>query len=92
MSEVTVKYFLTFREITGKNQEKIALMSETNLSQFLKLLTKKYGKRFEESVFDHEKKQLNQYVKILVNEKEVGLMDKLKQDDVVSILFPPSGG
>ncbi|MEM3421987.1 MAG: MoaD family protein [Candidatus Hadarchaeum sp.] len=91
MPKVRVKYFLTFKDITGKMEEEIVLDGEGTVDELLKLLIKKYGKKFERSILD-EKEQLSPYLKILVNEKEAGPKAKLEENDVVYILFPPSGG
>ncbi|KUO42075.1 MAG: hypothetical protein APU95_03650 [Hadesarchaea archaeon YNP_N21] len=91
MPKVKVKYYLTFKEITGKREEEIDLNGEGTVDELLKLLIKKYGKRFESSILD-ENKQLSPYIRILVNEKETDTKAKLGENDVVYILFPPSGG
>lgn len=92
MSRVKVKYFLTFKEITGKKEEEINLECENNVDELLKLLIKKYGRKFENSILDDEKKQLNPYIRILINGKVMDPLNKLKENDVVSILFPVAGG
>lgn len=92
MPRVKVKFFLKFKEITGKKEEEINLEGENNVDELLKLLIKKYGRKFENSILDDEKKQLNPYIRILINGKVMDPLNKLKENDVVSILFPVAGG
>jgi MoaD family protein len=48
--EITVRYFTTLREVTGKQEEKIELAEGSILEDALRLIARKYGEKFERYV------------------------------------------
>ena len=50
--KVTVKFFTTLREITQKREEEIQLSSAATVEELLKILSKKYGRKFTDYVYD----------------------------------------
>jgi len=91
-----VKFFATFREVT---QEKETEVKACSVEELLHKFVDKYGKKFEKLVFEKDEipteLKLRDYVKILVNGRNIEHLDKLKtrlkNDDIVAI-FPPVGG
>jgi MoaD family protein len=66
---IRIVYLTIFREITGKREETIEIPNETTLINLLKILAKKYGKRFEEELFNPETGEVWSYNKVLVDGK-----------------------
>ncbi|KUO42779.1 MAG: hypothetical protein APU95_06270 [Hadesarchaea archaeon YNP_N21] len=91
---VTVKFFANFREIVGKDQ--IEISGVGTVMSLLNELTKKYGPRLGDQLFDPKTRKLRGYVNILVNGRGVNLLSgldtKLNDGDVVAIFPPVSGG
>jgi len=87
---VKVKFFATFREVTQEKENEVEAHS---VEELLCRLVGRYGKKFEKLVFENDK--LRNYVKILVNGRNIEHLDKLKtrlnDNDTVAI-FPPVGG
>ncbi|NIR86451.1 hypothetical protein GWO13_02335, partial [Candidatus Bathyarchaeota archaeon] len=50
--KVTVKFFTTLREITGKREEEIKSSRDLTVDELLQDLSKKYGRRFKDYVYD----------------------------------------
>ncbi len=83
---VKVKLFANFREVVGSRE--IEIEAKT-IKELLLSLTKRYPKL--EEYFSEDR--LKDYVHIMVNGKIIeDLATKLKQDDVVAIFPPVSGG
>jgi molybdopterin synthase sulfur carrier subunit len=92
---VTVKFFTILREIVGKKEEKFELSHPATLNVLLRRLSQKYGKEFNDHVYD-EFGTVHGYLHLLVNCKSVetlqGLKTKLKEGDQIAILPPVGGG
>ncbi len=92
---VTVRFFTTLREITGKKEDQIQLTRPTTVGALLKQLGKKYGKEYDDYVFD-ELGDVRGHLQVLVNGQSVtalrGLRTMLKDGDQVAILPPVGGG
>ena len=92
--KITVKFFTSLREITGKKEDEIQSPSIITLEELLAHLSKKYGKEFTEYIFD-EKGKVRTYIQILINGRSINVLQrfetKLKEGDTVAI-FPPVGG
>ncbi len=82
---ITVKFFATLREITGKREVKVEKVN--TVAELLDVLYHQYGERF--------KKELEGRSMILVNGKNIldlkELNTPVNDGDVISI-FPPAGG
>jgi sulfur-carrier protein len=93
--KVTVRFFTTLREITGKREDQIELPRPTSLNSLLKQLGKKYGKEYDDYVFD-ELGDVRGHLQVLINGQSVtalrGLRTTLKDGDQVAILPPVGGG
>jgi len=93
--KVTVRFFTTLREITGKKEEQIEFARAATVESLLKQLSKKYGKDFNDYVYD-EIESVRGHLHLLVNGQSVtalrGLRTQLKEGDQVAILPPVGGG
>jgi molybdopterin synthase sulfur carrier subunit len=93
--KVTIRFFTTLREITGKKDEQIELERPVTVGSLLKQLSKKYGRDYDDYVFD-ELGDVRGHLQVLVNGQSVTalreLRTKLKDGDQVAILPPVGGG
>jgi len=93
--KVTVKFFTTLREITGKREEEIKSAKNLTVKGLLEELSKRYGGRFINYVYD-ETGNTRSYLQFLVNGKSVttmqGFKTRLKEGDRVAIIPPVGGG
>jgi len=93
--KVKVKFFTTLREIAGKKEDQIELSRSVTVEALLRQLAKKYGKEFEDYVYD-ELGNVRGHLQFLVNGKSItalqGFKTKLREGDQVAILPPVGGG
>jgi molybdopterin synthase sulfur carrier subunit len=93
--KVTVKFFTTLREITDKREEEIKFSNELTVGELLEQLSKKYGHRFIDYVYN-KKGNMQSYLQLLVNGRSIttpeGFKTKLKEGDRVAIIPPVGGG
>ncbi len=93
--KVTVRFFTTLREITGKKEESLELLKPISVDALLRQLSKKYGKEFDDYMFD-ELGDVRGHLQVLINGKSVSTMQDLKTElkdaDQVAILPPVGGG
>jgi len=93
--KVTVKFFTTLREITDKREEEIKSSNDLTVGELLEQLSKKYGRRFMDYVYD-KKGNVQSYLQFLVNGRSIttreGFKTKLKEGDRVAIIPPVGGG
>lgn len=93
---ITVKFFASLREITGKKDEVFSLNNGLLVEDLIKILIDKYGPEFKYYIYDEEKKSLKQDIQFLINGRNVftlnGLKTKLKDGDQIAILPPVGGG
>jgi len=93
--KVTVKFFTTLREITGKKEEQIEFSKTATVESLLKQLSKKYGKEFDDYVYD-ELGNVHGHLHFLVNGQSITALNefrtRLKEGDQVAILPPVGGG
>lgn len=93
--KVAVRFFTTLREITGKKEESLELLKPISVDALLRQLSKKYGKEFDDYMFD-EIGDVRGHLQVLINGRSVstmqGLKTELKDADQVAILPPVGGG
>ena len=81
--------------LVNTTYEKEIEIEASTLKEALHKLTIKYGKNFEERVYD-ETKNLRRYINIYINGRDVRFLDlldtTLKRGDNVSIMPAVSGG
>lgn len=87
-----LRYAGFISEITGKVSEEIEIHEGATLSDILKILTLKYGPRFEELILNY--KMRHAPILILLNGKVVrdNFDVKLRDNDFISIMPMVSGG
>jgi len=92
--QVTIEYFLMFRERVGKKSETLRIGEEATVRDVLNQAASKYGEEFRDALFDRGG-NLREYVRVLVDGRGIqglnGLSTRLSSNCTVSI-FPPAGG
>jgi len=92
---VTVKFFTTLREITGRREEEIKSSSDLTVGEVLKQLSKEHGSQFINYVYD-ETGKVRTYLQLLVNGRSIttmqGFKTRLREGDSVAIIPPVGGG
>jgi MoaD family protein len=93
--KIKVKFFTSLREITGKKVDEIQLQRVITVQELLTLLSKKYGKKFKEYVYN-KKGKVQSFLSFILNGKNINNMQgfgtKLKEGDVIAIVPPVGGG
>jgi len=93
--KVTVKFFTTLREITGKKEDQIEFSKTATVQSLLKQLSRKYGKEFNDYVYD-ELGNVHGHLHFLINGQSITALrefrTRLKEGDQVAILPPVGGG
>lgn len=91
---VTVKFFASFREAVGKEQEKVEGVSD--VGSLLEELVRKFGEKMLVQLYEPGTRKLRGIVHILVNGRSINLLEELKtplkDGDVVAIFPPVAGG
>jgi molybdopterin synthase sulfur carrier subunit len=94
--KITVKFFASLREISGKKEEVINLDDGSLVKDLVKILIDKYGPEFKYYVYDEGKDSLKQDIQFLLNGRNVltldGLKTRLQDGDQIAILPPVGGG
>ncbi|WP_309492951.1 ubiquitin-like small modifier protein 1 [Candidatus Hecatella orcuttiae] len=91
--KVNVKFFTTLREMVGKRNEEFTLPPTATVENLLEILCKTYGPSFAEYLFEGGK--LRSYLQILVDGKNVNLLEGLKtrlKNGTSLAILPPAGG
>ncbi len=95
---VSVRFFTSLRELVGKKEERVEFpgSEKVTLDEFLRMLSFKHGKRFEEYVYDEKSGEVKKFLQFLINGKSSaslnGFQTELKDGDVLAILPPVGGG
>jgi molybdopterin synthase sulfur carrier subunit len=98
MVQVKVRFFTSLREIVGEREVALSFPEgeKATVDSVLQALSKKYGKPFQEYVYDHKTSQPKGFLQFLVNGNSTstlnGLETELKDSDVLAILPPVGGG
>lgn len=92
---VEVLYFAEFKDITGKEREKLEL-SNSHLKEVVRILSKKYGDRIHNLIWDDNIQRIHNQVSIIINnqpihEKNPSVVN-LSDGDTIAFLMPVSGG
>ncbi|MBS7644180.1 MoaD family protein [Candidatus Bathyarchaeota archaeon] len=90
--EVTVKFFTTLREITGKREEKIVLNHDATVRDLLNILSNKYGKAFGDYVFESSDTPRPSLQFLVDGVSIANLQTKLRNGCKVAIIPPVGGG
>jgi molybdopterin synthase sulfur carrier subunit len=95
---ISVRFFTTLREITGRKEEKLEFPKGKNVTVrvALKHLADRYGKSFVEYVYDDTTGEVKGFLQFLINGRSAssfkGLDTKLVDGDVLAIIPPVGGG
>jgi molybdopterin synthase sulfur carrier subunit len=83
------------REITGKKEDQIEFSKTATVQSLLKQLSKKYGKEFNDYVYDAFG-NVHGHLHFLINGQSITALrefrTRLKEGDQVAILPPVGGG
>jgi molybdopterin synthase sulfur carrier subunit len=96
--KVSVRFFTSLREITGKKEETVEFSEgeKVTVDKVLTTLSRHYGKGFTEYVYDPKTNETRGFLQFLVNGKSTsspnGPRAELKDGDVLAILPPVGGG
>ncbi len=96
--KITVRFFTHLREIAGRREEtiEVPLTEKADLFTILRILSQKYGKEFDEYVYDQKTGKVRGYLQLLVNGRSISdigeLNAKLEDGDVLAIVPPVGGG
>jgi molybdopterin synthase sulfur carrier subunit len=95
---VSVRFFTSLREITGRREEilQFAGNEAVSVDKVLRKLAERYGKGFAEYVYDGRTGEVKGFLQFLVNGRSSstlnGLDTELKNGDVLAIIPPVGGG
>jgi molybdopterin synthase sulfur carrier subunit len=95
---VSVRFFTTLREITGKREEILEFSrgEVVTVESVLRRLTKLHGKNWTEYVYDAKTGDVRGFLQFLVNGRNIasfeGMETKLSDGDVLAIIPPVGGG
>jgi MoaD family protein len=94
--KITIRGFLTLREVMGDRSELELETGNITLMELLHELSNMFGERYTQMVFDKAGKSLNQHIRILINGRHYShmpqkLSTRLREGDDVA-LFPPLAG
>jgi len=96
--QVSVRFFTTLREVTGKREEILKFQGDKSVTvdMVLKRLAERYGKSFVEYVYNAETGEVKSFLQFLVNGRSTPtsemLQMKLSDGDVLAIIPPVGGG
>jgi len=88
---VKVRPWGVFQELMGERELEVEIPERAKLIDLLEELTKHYGPKFGEELFQSNKRDVKPYIKVLLNGHGAELKARLSEGDVVAI-FPPVGG
>lgn len=89
MPHVTVKYLMTFSQVTGKQSERMEIGENATVNDLLNSLYNRYGRKFRKLV---EKDFENRSVIFAVNGESKELNSPINDGDEVLISYPVGGG
>lgn len=89
MPHVTVKYLMTFSQVTGKQSERLEIAKDAILKDLINSLYNRYGRKFRKLV---ESDFENRSVIFAVNGESKELSSPLNDGDEVLISYPVGGG
>jgi MoaD family protein len=89
MANITVKYLMTFSQVTGKNKEHMAIDEGATVGDLLEILYNRYGRKFKKLVNQDLE---NRSVIFAVNGESKDKSTPLSDGDEVLISFPVGGG
>ena len=92
---VEVLYFAEFKDITGKEKEKLEL-SDNKLQNLIELLLDTYKLPLRNLLWEEKTQNISNIISIIINNKPLlqknPLLAELNDGDVIAFLMPVSGG
>jgi len=95
---VSVRFFTTLREVTGKKEEVLEFSrgEAVTVESVLRHLVELHGKSLAQYVYDPKTGEVRGFLQFLVNGRSItsfgGLKTKLSNGDVLAIIPPVGGG
>jgi len=89
MPSITVKYLMTFSQVTGKKKEKVEINKKATVNDLLLILYNRYGRKFKKLI---EQDLENRSVLFVVNGETKDVSSILNDGDEVLISYPVGGG
>lgn len=89
MPSITVKYLMTFSQVTGKKKEKVEINKRATVNDLLVILYNRYGRKFKKLV---EQDLENRSVLFVVNGETKDVSTILNDGDELLISYPVGGG
>lgn len=96
--KVSVRFFTTLREITGKREEILEFQKEeaVTVEDVLNRLAEFYGEGFVNYIYDSKTRDVKSFLQFLVNGRSTttlkGLKTELRDGDILAIIPPVGGG
>lgn len=93
--KVKLKYFATVREITGKREELLEVEDGATVESLLHTLSKMYGQKLVDYVFDKETGAPRDHLQFLIDGKSATTLQGLRTkipDSCEFVIIPPVGG
>jgi len=93
--DITVRYFTTLREVTGKREEKIGLVEGSSLGDALRFIAKKYGESFERYLSSGTERRGLKLLYLINGQNAAdlgGLKMRLRDGNTLTIIPPVAGG
>lgn len=96
MIKVNVRLVGVLRGVSGKSSFTVKLREGDTIATLVRRLSAEFGEEFKRVLVDSEQNDPRPNVLILVNSKEIGLLQKLetklKDDDTVTMIPVSHGG
>jgi MoaD family protein len=94
--KIKIRYLGQISAVVNKRGEETEVSSKTTVSTLLKQLANRYGKAFEEEVFEEEGKTVREGIIVTVNGRSIGQLQGIKTrlnvGDEVTLLPLFAGG
>ena len=91
---VSVRFFTSLREITGRKEEVVVFQGRRKVSvrDVLDRLCRRFGRDFVDYVFNADSGEVRGFLQFLVNGVSVSGLDVVLGDGDVLAIVPPVGG
>jgi sulfur-carrier protein len=97
-TRVSVRFFTVLREVAARKEETLEFGEGENVTvaNVLKMLSDRYGKPFDEYVYDPQTGTVKGFLQFFLNGQSTsglnGLETQLRNGDVLAIVPPVGGG
>jgi len=94
--KIRIQYLGPVRVVVKKREEELEIALKSTIDELLRRLSKIYGKKFENEVFDDNTEKIREDLIVTINGKAIKQLDgastRLRVGDVVSLLPIFAGG